>query len=91
MKKDNRNLIWLWYFACCIPIVQAIIVIRNKNLAGFCEGVNPRHGKGVFCDWGPSLGTAIFGEANAQLGFAILLIAISALGLVFGAFIVRKT
>lgn len=90
MKKDNRNLIWIWYFACIIPIVQAFIVIKNKNLNGFCEGVNPKHSKGMFCDWGPSLGAIIFGEAHSYWGFAILLLSIGVLGIVFGAFIARE-
>ncbi len=92
MKKDNRNLIWVWYFAMCIPIAQAFIIIKNKNLNGFCENLpNNRAAKGVFCEWGPELGTELFGIANAHLGMSLLLFLSALIGIGFGIFMTRKS
>lgn len=91
MKKDNRNLIYVWFFAALIPIVQSIIIVKNKNLDGFCSNIaHSKPAKGVFCTWGPDLGHAIFGAQNSYLGMVILLITIS-IGMVgFGLFMMRK-
>lgn len=91
MKKDNRNLIYVWYFAACLPLIAALITIYRKDLIGTCIKTNNfRHQKGLFCDIGPKLGEALFGIGFGYLGVAILLILVSICAILFGNWMMKK-
>ena len=70
----------LFLAASSYPLYAAIDVIISGGLGERCmyqpRGIHLRGaggGTGAFCQWGPTLGKAMFGPDNAHLGYALLL------------------
>lgn len=60
------------------PLYFAYDVWVN-GMQNHCTGRN----KGVFCDWGPSLGAQLFDAEHAHRGLSVLLIAVAIVMSVF--------
>jgi hypothetical protein len=54
------------------PAYIAYDVVASGSIDEQCTR-SGRGGVGVFCEWGPQLGAALFGPERAHLGYAILI------------------
>lgn len=81
MKKDNRKLIPFAFLVFVgIPLYQAYDIWVNGMQTGYCMSRK----RGLFCQWGPDLGTQLFGADLAHRGLSVLLILMAIL---LGAFL----
>lgn len=83
MNKDNRKLLYpAFTLMVCYPLYMAVDVWFN-GIQTYCTRKNNKP-TGAFCDWGPDLGTLLFGETNAHRGFALLMLLVA---LILGCFL----